>query len=124
MISEDTLEQRRAGTRHADDEDWHRPVESVRGHSGEVAVAARDYRIEQGLFVLGLVFQALMHHRIGALQRGPGVVMTAQVLEFLVLRELESGVVLGSLFNRLQPAPDEIQVIVIDVPCAQSRKRQ
>ena len=100
------------------------PSNRCAGIRREVAVAARDYRIEQGLFVLDLVFQALMHHRIGALQRGPGFVVTAQVLEFLVLRELESGVVLGALLNRLQPAPDEIQVIVIGGPCAQPRQRQ
>jgi hypothetical protein len=75
-------------------------------------------------FVLGPVFQALMHHRIGALQRRPGLVVTTQVLEFLVLSELERGVVLGALLHVAQPSPDEIQVIIISSPLADSCKRQ
>ena len=104
MVAENALEQRRAGARHADDEDRHRPVEPMRGRARELAVAARDDRVEQGLLVLDPVFQALVHHRVGTSQRRPGFLVATEVLELLVLRELEGGMVLAALLDLLAAA--------------------
>ncbi|MBU6415613.1 MAG: hypothetical protein KJS83_00415 [Xanthomonadaceae bacterium] len=64
------------------------------------------------------------HHGIGFRQRLPRLVVTADVLQFLVTREFKRGVIWRTLRHQGSPATEIVQVIVIGCLLAQSRQFQ
>ena len=111
MAAEDAFEQGGAGARQADDEDRHRPGMPHAVVRGQVRVESGDDLVEQARFGGGIVGKASVHHRIAAHECRPGVVELAEVVELLVQRELERGVVFGARCHRRQPRADEVDMV-------------
>ncbi|HJR10162.1 MAG TPA: hypothetical protein VJ823_01980 [Rhodanobacteraceae bacterium] len=64
------------------------------------------------------------HHGIAFRQRLPRLVVTANVLQFLVTREFKRGVIWRTLRHQGSPATEIVQVIVIGCLLAQARQFQ